>query len=48
VPDHRRDRIGVCLPVDLIDGQGIANGHPGSVPHKIREVFFGVAEKIAI
>jgi D-alanine transaminase len=38
----------ICFPVVSIDGQTIANGHPGSVSHKIREVFFDVAEKIAI
>ncbi|KQV81397.1 D-amino-acid transaminase [Rhizobium sp. Root1220] len=38
----------ICFPVVSIDGQTIANGHPGSISHKIREVFFDVAEKIAI
>lgn len=38
----------ICFPLVSIDGQAIANGHPGSVSHKIREVFFDIAEKIAI
>ena len=38
----------ICFPVVSIDGQTIANGHPGSVSAKIREAFFDVAEKIAI
>jgi D-alanine transaminase len=38
----------ICFPVVAIDGCTIANGHPGSVSHKIREAFFNVAEKIAI
>ena len=38
----------ICFPVVSIDGQPIANGHPGSVSQKIREAFFDVAEKIAI
>ena len=38
----------ICFPVVSIDGQTIANGHPGSVSQNIREAFFDVAEKIAI
>lgn len=38
----------ICFPVVSIDGQPIANGHPGSISQKIREAFFDVAEKIAI
>ncbi|KEC75571.1 UNVERIFIED_ORG: D-alanine transaminase [Rhizobium esperanzae] len=38
----------ICFPVVSVDGQAIANGHPGSVSQKIREAFFDVAEKIAI
>ncbi|RUM25702.1 D-amino-acid transaminase [Rhizobium vallis] len=38
----------ICFPVVSVDGQTIANGHPGSVSQKIREAFFDVAEKIAI
>lgn len=38
----------ICFPVVSIDGQAIANGHPGSVSQKVREAFFDVAEKIAI
>ncbi len=38
----------ICFPVVSVDGHSIANGHPGSISHKIREVFFDVAEKIAI
>ncbi|NKK99589.1 D-amino-acid transaminase [Rhizobium leguminosarum bv. viciae] len=38
----------ICFPVISVDGQPIANGHPGSVSQKVREAFFDVAEKIAI
>ena len=38
----------ICFPVVEIDGQTIANGHPGSLSQKIREVFFDVAEKTPI
>lgn len=38
----------ICFPVVAIDGEAIANGHPGSVSEKIREAFFDVAEKTAI
>jgi D-alanine transaminase len=38
----------ICFPVVSIDGQAIANGHPGSVSQKVREAFFDVAEKTAI
>jgi D-alanine transaminase len=38
----------ICFPIVSIDGQAIANGHPGSVSQKIREVFFDIAEKTAI
>ncbi|AOF91853.1 D-amino-acid transaminase [Sinorhizobium sp. RAC02] len=38
----------ICLPVVSIDGQTIANGHPGMTAQKIREAFFAVAEKTAI
>ena len=38
----------ICFPVVSVDGQTIANGHPGSVSQKVREAFFDVAEKIAI
>ncbi|MBY5660174.1 D-amino-acid transaminase [Rhizobium leguminosarum] len=38
----------ICFPVVSVDGQAIANGHPGSVSQKAREAFFDVAEKIAI
>jgi D-alanine transaminase len=38
----------ICFPVVEIDGKTIANGHPGSVSQKIREVFFDVAEKTSI
>ncbi|MBX5092800.1 D-amino-acid transaminase [Rhizobium lentis] len=38
----------ICFPVVSIDGQTIANGHPGSLSQKVREAFFDVAEKIAI
>jgi len=38
----------ICFPVVSVDGQAIANGHPGSVSQKVREAFFDVAEKIVI
>jgi D-alanine transaminase len=38
----------ICFPIVSIDGQAIANGHPGSVSQKIREAFFDIAEKTAI
>jgi D-alanine transaminase len=38
----------ICFPVVSIDGQTVANGHPGSVSQKIREAFFDIAEKTAI
>ncbi|WEA27397.1 D-amino-acid transaminase [Rhizobium binxianense] len=38
----------ICFPVVSVDGQAIANGHPGSLSQKVREAFFDVAEKIAI
>ncbi len=38
----------ICQPVIAIDGQAIANGHPGMTGQKIREAFFAVAEKTPI
>ncbi len=38
----------ICFPVVNIDGKTIANGHPGSMSQKIRDVFFDIAEKTAI
>ncbi|MHB0950361.1 MAG: D-amino-acid transaminase [Allorhizobium sp.] len=38
----------ICFPVVMIDGQTIANGHPGEVSRMIRDAFFDVAEKTAI
>ena len=38
----------ICFPVVAIDGQTIANGHPGSVSRAIRDDFFDIAEKTAI
>jgi D-alanine transaminase len=38
----------ICLPIVSIDGQTIANGHPGMTAQKIRDAFFAVAEKTAI
>jgi D-alanine transaminase len=35
----------VVMPVVAIDGQPVANGHPGSVALSLREAFFDVAEK---
>ncbi len=36
----------VLMPVVEIDGQPVANGHPGAVALSLREAFFDVAEKI--
>src|SRR5262245_57803492 len=36
----------VVMPVVAIDGQPVANGHPGSVALSLRAAFFDVAEKI--
>ena len=36
----------IAMPVVAIDGDPIANGHPGSVVLSLREAFFHVAEKI--
>lgn len=38
----------ICFPVVSVDGQTIANGHPGSVSQKIRDAFFDIAEKTTI
>ena len=38
----------ICLPVVSVNGETIANGHPGMTAQKIREAFFAVAEKTAI
>lgn len=38
----------ICFPVVAIDGQPIANGHPGSVSQNMRQAFFDIAEKTAI
>jgi D-alanine transaminase len=35
----------VAMPVVAIDGDPVANGHPGSVVLSLREAFFDVAEK---
>lgn len=35
-----------AMPVVAIDGQPVANGHPGSVTLSLRQAFFDVAEKI--
>jgi D-alanine transaminase len=35
----------VVMPVVAIDGQPVANGHPGSVALSLRRAFFDVAEK---
>ncbi|MEO3999719.1 D-amino-acid transaminase [Mesorhizobium sp. CAU 1732] len=35
----------VVMPVVAIDGDSVANGHPGSVTLSLREAFFDVAEK---
>ncbi len=35
----------IAMPVVAIDGDPIANGHPGSVALSLRQAFFDVAEK---
>ncbi len=35
----------VVMPVVEIDGQPVANGHPGSVALSLRRAFFDIAEK---
>lgn len=35
----------VVMPVVVIDGHPVANGHPGSVATSLRQAFFDVAEK---
>jgi len=35
----------VVMPVVAIDGQPVANGHPGSISLSLREAFFDIAEK---
>lgn len=36
------------MPVVSIDGQPVANGHPGSISRQLRDAFFDVVEKIAV
>jgi len=38
----------ICFPIVEIDGQPIANGHPGAMAERIRSTFFDVAEKTVI
>jgi D-alanine transaminase len=38
----------ICLPIVVIDGHTIANGHPGMLAQKVRDTFFDVAERSAI
>lgn len=35
----------IVMPVVAIDGQPVANGHPGSISLSLREAFFDIAEK---
>lgn len=35
----------IVMPVVSIDGQAVANGHPGSTSLSLREAFFDIAEK---
>lgn len=35
----------IAMPVVAIDGQTVANGHPGSITLSLRQAFFDVAEK---
>lgn len=36
----------VVMPVVAIDGDPVANGHPGSIARALRQAFFDVAEKL--
>lgn len=38
----------VIMPVVEIDGQPVANGHPGSIALSLRQAFFDVAEKTPV
>ena len=40
---HRGDQL--VMPVVAIDGDPVANGHPGSIALSLRDAFFDVAEK---
>jgi D-alanine transaminase len=35
----------LAMPVVAIDGDPVANGHPGSVALSLRQAFFDIAEK---
>lgn len=35
----------IVMPIVEIDGEPVANGHPGSVAQSLREAFFDIAEK---
>lgn len=35
----------IVMPVVVIDGETVANGHPGSVATSLRQAFFDIAEK---
>ncbi|MHA6641853.1 D-amino-acid transaminase [Mesorhizobium sp. A623] len=35
----------LAMPIVAIDGDPVANGHPGSITHSLRRAFFDVAEK---
>jgi D-alanine transaminase len=35
----------IVMPVVAIDGEPVANGHPGSTASALREAFFDIAEK---
>jgi D-alanine transaminase len=35
----------IAMPVVEIDGQPVANGHPGSIVLSLRRAFFDIAEK---
>ena len=43
-PSSARQRR-IAMPVVAIDGDPVANGHPGSIVLSLREAFFDVAEK---
>ncbi|RUY98407.1 D-amino acid aminotransferase, partial [Mesorhizobium sp. M7A.F.Ca.CA.002.15.1.1] len=35
----------IAMPVVTIDGDTVANGHPGSITLSLRQAFFDIAEK---
>jgi D-alanine transaminase len=35
----------IAMPIVEIDGQPVANGHPGTITLSLRQAFFDIAEK---